>query len=86
MAEKNIALVILAIVVVIAVVGLVLVYTSPASAMSATQRAYVPGVEQTPEPAREYASGFSFKYYESSGEPVVEPAQFAGPIGYKTVQ
>ena len=81
MAEKNIALVILAIVVVIAVVGLVLVYTSPA-----TQKAYVPGVEQTPEPVREYASGFTFKYYESSGEPVVEPAKFAGPVGYKVVQ
>jgi len=84
MAEKNIALVILAIIVVIAVVGLVLVYTS--NAMSATQRAYVPGVEQTPEPVKEYASGFSFKYYESSGEPVVEPAKFAGPTGYKIVQ
>ena len=84
MAEKNIALVILAIVVVIAVVGLVLVYTNPANAMSATQKAYVPGVE--PEPIKEHASGFSFKYYESSGEPVVEPAKFAGPTGYKVVQ
>ena len=85
MEEKNIALVILAVIVIIAVVGLVLVYTQHTGAVSATQRAYPGGVLTPPEAIKEYPSGYSLRYAEPQGEPVVEKAQM--PSWYQnTVQ
>lgn len=86
MEEKNIALVILAVIVIIAVVGLVLVYTQNTGAVSATQRAYPGGVIAPPEVIKEYPSGYSLRYYEEQEEPVVEKAQLPSttyPTAYK---
>lgn len=87
MEEKNIALVILAVIVIIAVVGLVLVYTQHTGAVSATQRAYPGGVIAPPEAINEYPSGYSLRYAEEpQGQPVVKQYQMPGtkyPTAYK---
>ena len=87
MTEKSIGLVILSLVVVIALVGLILVYTQHTGAVSATQKAYPGGVIAPPETVKEYPSGYSLRYTdEPQGEPVVKQYQVPGvkyPTAYK---
>lgn len=84
MSEKNIALVILAIVVIIAVVGLILVFTGTAGAVTATQKAYPGGVIAPTEAIHEYPTGYTFRYYAPQEELTVQKAQLPGAY-YPTV-
>ena len=84
MEEKNIALCILGVIAIIAIVGLIMLFTAEQAA-ARTFTEYPGGVfEPTPKPVPSY---YSAQYYTSSGEPVVEPAKLPYPIPvYKTVQ
>jgi hypothetical protein len=85
MEEKNIALCILGVIAIIAIVGLILLFTAQkAGATVAAGKPYnylYPGGVVHPvqeKPAYQPGTGI-WQYYESSGEPIVEPAKFAYP-------
>jgi len=97
MEEKNIALCILGVVSILALVGLILLFTAQqagASVAAANRNSMVPypgGVAHAPtaqvvvreQPSYVRPSG---QYYQASGEPVVEPARLPHPAAFeKTV-
>ncbi|MBD3303696.1 hypothetical protein GF343_00995 [Candidatus Woesearchaeota archaeon] len=84
MEEKNIALCILGVIAIIAVVGLVLLFSAKTGATVAAGKPYnymyPGGVVRTAQeqPAYQPRTGI-WRYSTSSGDPKVEPAKFAYP-------
>ena len=89
MEEKNIALCILGVIAVIAVVGLIMMFTAE-KATARTAQVYPnsvvsPTVEQPTYVG--YGVGPGVQYYTSSGQPVVTPANIPyEPAHWKTVE
>ncbi len=75
MEEKNIALCILGVIAIIAIVGLILLFTAQ-QAGAVARTPYPGGVVAQPvvDERPGYGVGPGVQYYTSSGEPVVEPA------------
>ena len=88
MEEKNIALCILGVIAVIAIVGLILLFT--AEQAGAKQMVEYPGGVMHTSTVYERPSagtGDGWQYYVSSGEPNVEPADIPyQPAHWKTVE
>jgi hypothetical protein len=88
MEEKNIALCILGVIAVIAIVGLILLFT--AEQAGAKQMIEYPGGVMHTSTVYERPSagtGVGWQYYESSGEPIVEPANIPyQPANWKVVE
>ncbi|MBD3303697.1 hypothetical protein GF343_01000 [Candidatus Woesearchaeota archaeon] len=88
MEEKNIALCILGVIAVIAIVGLILLFT--AQQAGAKQMVEYPGGVMHTSTVYEkpaVGTGVGWKYSEPAGEPVVEPANIPHhPVHWKTVE
>lgn len=89
MEEKHIALVILAVIAIMAIVGLILLFARPTGALSATQMSYPGGVMPAAQPVKEYPTyGFAYNYGSTQKEEMtVEKVNMAYPEPYyKTVE
>ena len=89
MEEKNIALCILGVVAVIAIVGLIVLFTAETGAAIAGKQMteYPGGVTHTVYERPSAGTGVGWQYYESPGNPVVEPANIPyQPANWKVVE
>ncbi|MBW3005018.1 hypothetical protein KY310_04250 [Candidatus Woesearchaeota archaeon] len=88
MEEKNIALCILGVIAVIAIVGLILLFTAEQAGAKQTLEypggvAYTATVYEKPS----VGTGVGWKYYDSPEDPVVEPANIPyQPANWKVVE
>ncbi|MBW3005017.1 hypothetical protein KY310_04245 [Candidatus Woesearchaeota archaeon] len=88
MEEKNIALCILGVIAVIAIVGLILMFSAQKEGASVAAKQFTEYSGGVVRPVKEQPSYTKpvWQYSESSGEPVVEPAKLPYPPFAKTVE